>query len=83
MEMHDGHESLRGSGHRNIIPNVHGESVVVLLCVLQASVALTWMNFNLSAPVAHLAFYSSRSGGYTVTQGPTGGPWAEKILYHI
>jgi hypothetical protein len=35
MKEHDGHENLRGSGHRNIIPYVHERiRVIVLLCVL-------------------------------------------------
>jgi hypothetical protein len=48
------------------------------MCVCYSSLGM-----NLVVPAVHLAFYSSRSGGYTVTQGPTGGPRAEKILYCI
>jgi hypothetical protein len=29
----DGHSSLRGSGHRSVIPYIHGRKSVVLLCV--------------------------------------------------
>jgi hypothetical protein len=30
----DGHDGLRGSGHRSVIPYVHKRMGVVLLCVL-------------------------------------------------
>jgi hypothetical protein len=38
------------------------------------------MEFSLFECIAHTTFYSSTWGGYTVTQGPTGGPRAEKIV---
>jgi hypothetical protein len=38
---------------------------------------------NLVFHVVHPPFYRPRSGGYIGTQGPTGGPTAEKIMYHI
>jgi hypothetical protein len=41
------------------------------------------MELNMVAPAVHPAFYSSRPGGYTVTQGLTGGPRVEKTLCHI
>jgi hypothetical protein len=50
----------------------------VLLCVC---VALFKAELNLSTLVVHLAFYSSRPGSYTVTQGPTGGPKVVESLY--
>jgi hypothetical protein len=36
----DGHGGLRGSGHRSIIPYIHGEDYCIVVCVLQVSVEL-------------------------------------------
>jgi hypothetical protein len=38
---------------------------------------------NLVIPTIHPPFHRPRSGGYIGTQGLTGGPSAEKILYYI
>jgi hypothetical protein len=78
MEKHGGHEDLRGPDHRSIIPYVHGESVV-LQCVWCCS---SW-ELNFIAPVIHPDFYSSSTGSYTVTQGPTSGPRVNEIIYSI
>jgi hypothetical protein len=32
---HGGHEDLRGSGRRSVIPYVHGESCCIAVCVVQ------------------------------------------------
>jgi hypothetical protein len=34
MEEHDGDEDLRGSGHRSVIPYVHGRIDVLYCCEL-------------------------------------------------
>jgi hypothetical protein len=74
--MYDGHEDLRGSGRRSVIPYVHRERVV-LLCVWCCS---SW-ELNLVAHVIRLTFYSPMPDNYTVTQGPTGGLRIDDILY--
>jgi hypothetical protein len=52
-----------------------GESCIVV-CV-----ALFKAELNLVSPVVCLVFYSSRSGCYNVTQGPTDGPRVVGSLY--
>jgi hypothetical protein len=63
----DGHDNLRGSGRRSIIPYVQGEVCCIVVCVLQAIIEMAGM--DLVAPVVWPDFYSPRPGSYTVTQG--------------
>jgi hypothetical protein len=73
---HGGQGDLRGSGHPSVIPYVHGRAFV-----LQCLWCCSSLGFHLVAPIVHLAFYSSRSGSYTVTQGLTSGPRVVGSLY--
>jgi hypothetical protein len=34
MEEHGGHEDLRGSGRRSVIPYVHGKMCCIVVCAL-------------------------------------------------
>jgi hypothetical protein len=61
-------DGLRGLGHRSVIPYVHGRELYCCVCV-----ALFKVELNLVSPIICPAFYSSRPGSYTVTQGLTGG----------
>jgi hypothetical protein len=59
---HCSRAARRVSDCRSVIPNVHGESVV-LLCVW----CCTSQGFNLVAPVIHPTFCSPWPGSYTMT----------------
>jgi hypothetical protein len=79
MDRRDGHKDFCGSGHQSIILYVHDVTGVILL------------QFVLSEPtflspcedVSTRSFYSSRSGCYNETRGPTDGPEVVEILYNI
>jgi hypothetical protein len=79
--MHDIHEGLRGSGHRSVIPYVHGECCCIVVCLFKSWVELA--QNALVAPAVLPAFYSTRPRDYTMTQGPIGGHRVEEILCHI
>jgi hypothetical protein len=81
MDEHDGHKDLRGSGHQSVIPYVHGVNIVVLLKSGLTRVRLSLFFFFDPLDVASTrAFYTSRSGSYNESQGPTGGIGAGKTL---
>jgi hypothetical protein len=62
MRKLDEHESLRGSGDRNIISYIHGRELYCCVCV-----ALFKAELNFFPPVIHPAFYSTKLGSYTMT----------------
>jgi hypothetical protein len=66
-----GHEGLRGSGYRSVIPYVHGRTGVILLKPTLPEPAFSPRPCE---EVHARAFYSLRSDSYIETQGPTGGP---------
>jgi hypothetical protein len=73
------HEDLRGSGCRSVIPYVHGRTE--LYCS-----SLPCLSLPVCPPseeASGRAFYSSRSGSYIETRGPTGGPMVVETLYSI
>jgi hypothetical protein len=74
--MHGRHDDLHGSCRQSVIPYVHEENVVLVSVWCCSSQKL-----NLVATIVHPAFYSSRPGNYTVTQGPTDGPKVAGSLY--
>jgi hypothetical protein len=55
MEEYGGHEDLRGSGHRSVIPYVNGRVCCIVVCVHCSSREL-----NPSESNACPTFYSSR-----------------------
>jgi hypothetical protein len=70
MDERGGHEDLRGSGRRSVIPYVHGRTELYF-----AQVCMPELAFSSPLEVAPTrSFYSSRSGSYNETRGPTGGP---------
>jgi hypothetical protein len=79
---HGGHDDLRGSGRRSVIPYVHGKMRVVLQCAIQALALLfqSWVERTCLVLASARFFYSSRLGNYNETQGPTGERRAGKIL---
>jgi hypothetical protein len=58
------------------------ERVLIYCCVLFKSCVELAQNALVASAVL-LAFYSLKPGGYTMTQGPTGGPRAEEIQCRI
>jgi hypothetical protein len=74
------HEDLRISGHRSVIPYVHER--IELYC---SSLALPepFLSFRPLNLLPAQSFYSSSSGSYIETQGPTGDPEVVEILYNI
>jgi hypothetical protein len=67
-----GHDDLRGSGRLSIIPYVHGRTDLYFCSSLPC---LSLFCFSTHSKMASTrAFYSSRSGSYNETRGPTGGP---------
>jgi hypothetical protein len=79
MDERGGHEHLRDSGHRSIIPYVHERTELYY-----SSMPCLSLPFHLPHEEASArAFYSSRSGSYIETRGPTSGPMVVKTLYSI
>jgi hypothetical protein len=83
IDEHGGHEDLRSSGHRSVIPYVHRRTE--LYCS-----SLPCLSLPICPPFSHpceeapaRAFYSSRSDSYIETQGLTGGPKVIETLYNI
>jgi hypothetical protein len=77
---HGEHEDLCGSGCRSVIPNVHGENGVVLLKPGLARVSLSLFSSDPLEVVSTRAFYSSRSGSYSESEGLTSGLRGGKTL---
>jgi hypothetical protein len=50
-------------------------------CCIVVCVALFKAELNLVSPIVCLVFYSSRSGSYTMIEGPIGGPRVVGSLY--
>jgi hypothetical protein len=79
MDERGEHEDLCGSGRQSVIPYVHGRT------------ELYWSRLPcLSLPfrppceeVSTRSFYTSRTGSYNGTRGPTGGPKVVETLYSI
>jgi hypothetical protein len=80
MDERGGHEDLRDSGHRIVIPYVHRRTE--LYCS-----SLPCLSLPVCPPPSEeasgRAFYSSRSDSYIETRGPTGGPVVVETLYSI
>jgi hypothetical protein len=79
MDERGGHEDLRGSGRRSVIPYVHGRTE--LYCSRLPCLSLPFCPPCEEALVR--AFYSLRSGSYIKTWGTTGGPVVVETLYNI
>jgi hypothetical protein len=80
MDERGGHEDLRDSGCRSVIPYVHRRTE--LYCA-KACLARAFPFFDLSEEVSTRSFYSSRLGSYNESRGPTGGPEVVETLYSI
>jgi hypothetical protein len=81
MDECGGHEDLRDSDRRSIIPYVHGRTE--LYCSSLPCLSLPVCPPPPSEEASGRAFYSSRSGSYIETRGPTGGPVVVETLYSI
>jgi hypothetical protein len=78
MDERGGHEDLRGSGRWSVIPYVHGRTELYF-----AQACMSEPAFSSPLEVAPTrSFYSSRSGSYNETRGPTGGPEVVETLYN-
>jgi hypothetical protein len=80
MHERGGHQDIRGSGHRSIIPYVHGRTGLYCSsppCLCEHEPFLFFDPYEV-APAR--AFYSSRSGSYNESRGPTGELRAGKTL---
>jgi hypothetical protein len=73
------HEDLCGSGRRSIISYIHGGTE--LYCSSQYPELFPFL--TLREEVSIRSFYSSRSGSYNETRGPTGGSEVVETLYSI
>jgi hypothetical protein len=90
MDERGEHEDLRGSGRRSVIPYVHRKTRVVLLNPALSEPFL-FSTAGLDRPIFPVpceevptrSFYSSRTGSYNETRGPTGGPEVVETLYNI
>jgi hypothetical protein len=82
MDEHGGHEDLRGSCRRSVIPYVHGRTE--LYCLSLPYLILPFYPHVFPPPEeAHArAFYSSKSDSYKESQGPTGGLDVVETLYN-
>jgi hypothetical protein len=80
MDERGRHEDLCGSGHQSIIPYVHRRTE--LYCSSLPCLSLPFRPPPREEAPAR-AFYSSRSGSYIETRGPTGGPVVVETLYSI
>jgi hypothetical protein len=80
IDEHGGHEDLRSSGRRSVIPYVHGRTGLYcssLPCLCEHEPYL----FSVPCEVASTRdFYSSRSGSYNESRCPTGGLGAGQTL---
>jgi hypothetical protein len=79
MDERGGHEDLCGSSRQSVIPYVHGRTE--LYCSSLPCLSLPFSSAHEEAPAR--AFYSSRSGSYIETWGPTGGLAVFETLYGI
>jgi hypothetical protein len=83
-----GHEDLRGSGHRNVIPYVHRRTELYCSSLPYQSLpffpsVLTDLFFYPCEEVSTRSFYSLRPDSYNETRGTTGGPEVVETLYSI
>jgi hypothetical protein len=80
-----GHQDLRGSGRRSIIPYDYGRMRIILFTSwLFLSVALSGLKRTCLVLMSTQSFYSSRLASYNETQGLTCGPGAGKtICYRV
>jgi hypothetical protein len=88
MNERSGHKDLCGLGRRSVIPYVHRRtelycSSLPCLSLPICPPALTDLFFHPREEVSTRSFYSSRSGSYNETRGPTGGPEVVETLYNI
>jgi hypothetical protein len=78
MDERGGHEDLRGSGRRSIIPYVHGRTELYCSSLYEPELFP-----DPCEEVSIRSFYSSRSGSYNETRGLTGGPEVVETLYNM
>jgi hypothetical protein len=81
MDKRGGHEDLRGSDRRSIIPYVHERTE--LYCSSLPCLSLHFSSVDLCEEAPARAFYSSRMGSYIETRGPTDEPEVVETLYSI
>jgi hypothetical protein len=79
MDECSGHEDLSGSGHRSVIPYIHGRTELYYSSIYEPEPFFP----NLCEEVSTRSFYSSRSGSYNETRGPIGSPEVVETLYNI
>jgi hypothetical protein len=66
MEKHGGHEDLRGSGRRNVIPYIHGRVCCIAVCARAVqAMSLTCLNLTPAPP-----FVAQGCGSYKGSLGP-------------
>jgi hypothetical protein len=74
-----GHEDLRGPDRRSVIPYIYGRMKLYYSRLPCLSI---FSDRPIEVAPAR-SFYSSRSGSYIETRGPTGGPEVVETLYNI
>jgi hypothetical protein len=79
MDERGGHEDLRGSGRRSVIPYVYGRTELYCSSMYESEPFFP----DPCEEVSTQSFYSSRPGSYTETRGPTGGLEVIETLYNI
>jgi hypothetical protein len=81
MNERGGHEDLRGSDHRSVIPYIHGRTELYCSSLYEPDPFLFLLSVCPLEVAPARAFYSSRSGSYNESRGPTGCPEVVEILY--
>jgi hypothetical protein len=79
MNERGGHEDLRGSSRRSVIPYVHGRTELYCSSLYEPELFFS----DPCEEVSTRSFYSSRPGSYNETRGPTGDPEVVETLYNI
>jgi hypothetical protein len=80
MDERGGHEDLRGLARRSVIPYVHERMELYCSSLYKPE---PFLFFYPCKEVSTQSFYSSRSGSYNETRGPTGGSEVVETLYNI
>jgi hypothetical protein len=86
IDEHGGHKDFRGLVRRSVITYIHERTGLYcssLSCMCESEPYLFLALTNLREVVHARAFYSSRSGSYIETRGPTGGSDVVETLCSI
>jgi hypothetical protein len=85
MNERGGHEDLHGSDRQSVIPYIHRRTELYCSRLYEPETFLFPLSVCLSVHPSEVAparaIYSSRSGSYNESRGPTGGPEVVEILY--